>query len=808
MAAKAKSKTARATKVSAAASSKNSAVKTATSKTKSKTPNLKDLQSSLKNLEARLKRIDARARDHIKSFESQLADVQAQSKKSTSAQKAALTRQVKRLDKKLASITSAARESVESDLKLAMENPDIQFLQDVVTQCEARLIDTEQTQAEALRKVNLHLAQIARVVEAKLNTEREERIAHVDKTALELNGRLTQIESDTADALMRIGDKIEVLSDRFNARQAEDQDQLNEKLNELALQTQSDVEHLRAELIAKTDTDNELSPAYDKAQFDRVTTQLDRLSARLELLEREHNEVQTAASMAVPIPAAVPPAAMAPVAFETPPASTGTLNGDIAAEFTPPPPPSKVPVVSEVTAPEAEQTSTGPVEFTPQAFTLPPGQAQAAPIASYRAEGGIANDISASVTAPTETSFTPPMSEDTSLPYADPAYAETEMRAERVAASEGEKSKFSLPISGKNLRVAGLAIAVGAVGLYAGKSVLGLGGPADSGAVKVVHNSAEDSMEALPAAATQTEINSAKTLSAETVPAIGQYEDNAAPVIDEGGSVTLLSAAKAGNAIAQYQLGLSHLQEGRMDEGVDMIRLAAGKNMPAAQYRLAKIYESGQGVEADPETARKLTEQAARGGNRIAMHDLALYYTDGKGGVDKDIAEAVRWFKEAADRGVVDSQFNLAVLSESGQGLQQSFETAFFWYSIAARQGDQYAQKRVSLLKENLSPDQLSMLKQRIRDFEPKAINEAANGIFKNLPWVKPSAKPQSVEIVRVRKAQTILTELGYDIGGADGAAGPRTRAAIKAFESVNGMQETGEITPELLEKLEIAAGA
>lgn len=785
MATNAKSKTGRAAKGSPTPSSK-------------KTPNLKDLQSSLKNLETRLKRIDARARDHINSFESQLADVQAQSKKANSAQKAALTRQVKRLDAKLSSITNTAREGIESDLKLAMKNPDVQFLQEVVANCEVRLQEAEQTQTAALRKLNLHLAQIARVVEAKLNTEREDRIAHINKTASDINGRLTQIESDTADALSRIGDKVEVLSNRFNARQAEDQDRITEKINELALQTQSDLEHLREELKAKDDSINELSPAYDEAHFDRLTTQLDRLSARLELLEREYSDQQTALPAPAPIPVAVPPAAVVETSV-----STGTLNGDIPVEFTPPP------VTPQLAVADAQQAPAGLVEFTPQVFTLPPGQAsEPAPIPAYEAKGRTANDITTAISE--EENFPPVSSDEMALPYADPAYAETEMRAERVAATaDGEKSKFSLPVSGRNLRVAGLAIAVGAVGLYTGKSVLGIGGSAKTDAVKVVHNSAEEAVGELPVMpVSQTGINAAEALSAETVPAIGRYEDNAVPVMDEGGSVTLLSAAKAGNPIAQYQLGLSHLQEGRLEEGANMIRLAASKNMPAAQYRLAKLYESGQGVETDAVTARQLTEQAARGGNRIAMHDLALYYTDGKGGVDKDISEAVRWFKEAADRGVVDSQFNLAVLSESGQGMQQSFETAFFWYSIAARQGDQYAQKRVSLLKDNINPDQLSELSKRIKAFEPKAINETANGIFHDLPWIKNLAEPQSVEIVRVRQAQTILTELGYDIGGADGSAGPRTRAAIKAFESVNGMQETGEVTPELIEKLQIAAKA
>ena len=46
---------------------------------------------------------------------------------------------------------------------------------------------------------------------------------------------------------------------------------------------------------------------------------------------------------------------------------------------------------------------------------------------------------------------------------------------------------------------------------------------------------------------------------------------------------------------------------------------------------------------------------------------------------------------------------------------------------------------------------------------------------------------------------QTLLTRLGYDVGTADGFAGPRTAEAIKAFERATGMSETGQINPRLL---------
>lgn len=46
-----------------------------------------------------------------------------------------------------------------------------------------------------------------------------------------------------------------------------------------------------------------------------------------------------------------------------------------------------------------------------------------------------------------------------------------------------------------------------------------------------------------------------------------------------------------------------------------------------------------------------------------------------------------------------------------------------------------------------------------------------------------------------VGEMQTALNGLGFDAGPADGSAGPRTRAAIRAFEKDRGMAETGTVT-------------
>jgi peptidoglycan hydrolase-like protein with peptidoglycan-binding domain len=45
----------------------------------------------------------------------------------------------------------------------------------------------------------------------------------------------------------------------------------------------------------------------------------------------------------------------------------------------------------------------------------------------------------------------------------------------------------------------------------------------------------------------------------------------------------------------------------------------------------------------------------------------------------------------------------------------------------------------------------------------------------------------------RVRRVQERLAAAGFDPGPADGIAGPRTRAALRAFQEARGLDPTGE---------------
>lgn len=67
--------------------------------------------------------------------------------------------------------------------------------------------------------------------------------------------------------------------------------------------------------------------------------------------------------------------------------------------------------------------------------------------------------------------------------------------------------------------------------------------------------------------------------------------------------------------------------------------------------------------------------------------------------------------------------------------------------------------------------------------------------------------KPMEVTKDTVKQVQELLNQMGYECGTPDGLAGSKTHEAILRYTKEHGLQESQEITEELLESLEAAVG-
>ncbi|MEO2044883.1 MAG: hypothetical protein ABGX43_09805, partial [Nitrospinaceae bacterium] len=152
------------------------------------------------------------------------------------------------------------------------------------------------------------------------------------------------------------------------------------------------------------------------------------------------------------------------------------------------------------------------------------------------------------------------------------------------------------------------------------------------------------------------------------------------------------------NALDRFHAAINSL--GKKEFSLEHQRLLdlADKGTPEAQINLGMMFESGQGV-------------------------------------PQDYKEAIRWYRLAADRGHIKAQkklnlllkksaeaqinLGLGIMFESGQGVPQDYNEAIRWYRLAADLGLIKAQEKLNLL--------LNKTKKHLQE------NTASSNDFKNL---------------------------------------------------------------------------
>lgn len=153
--------------------------------------------------------------------------------------------------------------------------------------------------------------------------------------------------------------------------------------------------------------------------------------------------------------------------------------------------------------------------------------------------------------------------------------------------------------------------------------------------------------------------------------------------------------------------------------GVDTLKRAAATGYTPAQLHLASLYQDGsKGVPVNLREARVWARRAADGGDAKGMHAYGMYLFEGVGGA-RDQAEALTWLKKAAERGLVDSQYNVAKLYETGdEAIQPDPAQAYKWYLIAARAGDGDAQAAVERLDKTIPAATRTRAKAEAEQFQ------------------------------------------------------------------------------------------
>ena len=183
------------------------------------------------------------------------------------------------------------------------------------------------------------------------------------------------------------------------------------------------------------------------------------------------------------------------------------------------------------------------------------------------------------------------------------------------------------------------------------------------------------------------------------------------------GALTLIATTPA---FAGLDDGLAAYDRGDFAIAYRELAPAAAGGAPAAQYAVARMYLSGEGVSRDGAEGLKWLRKAALAGIGVAQYQLGAYYEWGVE-VPQDYGDAARWYRMAADRGVAVAQYRLGLLYFGGFGVERDLVTAHMWLNLASsRLPPGEPRNAVAKLRESVAGE---MTTTQIREAQTAARN-------------------------------------------------------------------------------------
>lgn len=147
--------------------------------------------------------------------------------------------------------------------------------------------------------------------------------------------------------------------------------------------------------------------------------------------------------------------------------------------------------------------------------------------------------------------------------------------------------------------------------------------------------------------------------------------------------IALSNAANAHGIDSRQAMQLGKAAYGGNPTALAELKALAQTGSVAAETILGALYQSGSSVNRDDAEALKWFLKAAEQGDMEAQFGLGVMYANGFG-TKQDYAAAARWFKKAAAQGNTAPNFYLGLLYENGLGAPKNYAEAAKWYTKAA----------------------------------------------------------------------------------------------------------------------------
>jgi TPR repeat protein len=146
-----------------------------------------------------------------------------------------------------------------------------------------------------------------------------------------------------------------------------------------------------------------------------------------------------------------------------------------------------------------------------------------------------------------------------------------------------------------------------------------------------------------------------------------------------------------GDAEAEYQLAYHYLwctpceDDATCDHMEELLKDAAAKDHPDAIWFLATRQTHPRETNSEFE---RLLLRAGQLGSVNAQRELGVMYATGDWSGRKDLAEAVRWYRLAAEKGHAESQYDLGFMLLLGEGGLKNTEQGVMWLDRAGELGE------------------------------------------------------------------------------------------------------------------------
>jgi len=140
------------------------------------------------------------------------------------------------------------------------------------------------------------------------------------------------------------------------------------------------------------------------------------------------------------------------------------------------------------------------------------------------------------------------------------------------------------------------------------------------------------------------------------------------------------------------------------------------KKLPSVCFLAVSLSVAGCG-QNELELTKELSEQ----GNAVAQLKLGRLYAEGDI-VEKDDAEAAKWYLSAAEQGHADAQVWLGMAYQTGKGVPKDYVEAYAWFDVAAANIKNSELRRDSV-RVLLSPEQLEMGQRRATELANREVS-------------------------------------------------------------------------------------